>query len=107
FLRAIVAAALALPCVAFASEMAVLRNGFSIPHERHVVVGSNTRLYTSADGSYVDVPTAQIDHFEEDLTPASSSAKTATQTAALPVNLPAKTLTNKTPANINLSSMVS
>lgn len=100
--------ALALPCLAFGSQVAVLRNGFSIPHERHVVVGSNTRLYTSADGSYVDVPTSQIDHFEEDLTPASPSAKAVSQTAAtLPVNLPAKILTNKTPANINLSGMVS
>ena len=101
---------LALPCLAFGSQIAILRNGFSIPHERHVVVGSNTRLYTSADGSYVDVPTSQIDHFEEDLTPAAAksapqiSPKTAT---ALPVKLPAKTLTNKTPANINLSGMVS
>lgn len=99
--------ALAIPCLAFASQVAVLRNGFSIPHERHVVVGSNTRLYTSADGSYVDVPTSQIDHFEEDLTPASSSSKSAPQTTALPVNLPAKTVTAKAPANINLSGMVS
>jgi soluble lytic murein transglycosylase-like protein len=109
FITTIVAMALALPCLAFGSQVAVLRNGFSIPHERHVVVGSNTRLFTSADGSYVDVPTSQIDHFEEDLTPAPAKStpqvmpKTAT---ALPVNLPAKTLTNKTPANVNLSGMV-
>jgi len=98
---------LALPCLAFASQVAVLRNGFSIPHERHVVVGNNTRLYTSADGSYVDVPTSQIDHFEEDLTPSSPSAKAAPQPAALPANLAAKTLTAKAPANVNLSGMVS
>ncbi|HEY1800469.1 MAG TPA: lytic transglycosylase domain-containing protein [Terriglobales bacterium] len=116
FITAIVAIALALPCLAFGSQVAILRNGFSIPHERHVVVGSNTRLYTSADGSYVDVPTSQIDHFEEDLTPAPAPAKTARQAAsqitpktatALPVNLPAKTLMNKTPMNLNLSGMVS
>jgi soluble lytic murein transglycosylase-like protein len=59
----------ALP--AFASDLAVLRNGFSIRHERREVIGSITRLYVTADGkSYVDVPTADIDHFEKDLTPA-------------------------------------
>ena len=53
----------ALPC--FAGEVAVLRNGFSIRHERHEVVGDTTRLYLTADGSsFVDVPTAQIEHFE-------------------------------------------
>ena len=53
----------ALPC--FAGEVAVLRNGFSIRHERREVVGDVTRLYVSADGSsFVDVPTAEIEHFE-------------------------------------------
>ena len=52
-----------LPC--FAGEVAVLRNGFSIRHERREIVGDTTRLYISADGSsFVDVPTAQIEHFE-------------------------------------------
>jgi soluble lytic murein transglycosylase-like protein len=54
----------ALPC--FAGEVAVLKNGFTIQHERREVVGELTRLYVSADGaSYVDVPTANIDHYEE------------------------------------------
>jgi soluble lytic murein transglycosylase-like protein len=53
----------ALPC--FAGEVVFLKNGFSIRHERHEVVGDITRLYTSVDGSsFVDVPTAQVDHFE-------------------------------------------
>src|SRR5579859_7947884 len=53
----------ALPC--FAGEVAVLRNGFSIRHERREVVGDVTRLYTTADGSsFVDVPTAEIEHYE-------------------------------------------
>jgi hypothetical protein len=53
----------ALPC--FAGEVAVLRNGFSIRHERREVVGDTTRLYVTADGSsFVDVPTAEIEHFE-------------------------------------------
>jgi len=54
----------ALPC--WASEVAVLRNGFSIRHERREVMGAVTRLYVGSDGSsYVDVPTAEIEHFEE------------------------------------------
>jgi Transglycosylase SLT domain len=53
-----------LPC--FAAEVAVLKNGFSIRHEQREMVGAVTRLYTKADrSSYVDVPTTQIDHFEE------------------------------------------
>lgn len=53
----------ALPC--FASDVAMLKNGFSIKHERREVVGDITRLYVNADGSsFVDVPTSEIDHFE-------------------------------------------
>src|ERR1700674_793707 len=49
----------------FASDLAVLRNGFSIRHERRQVLGGVTRLFVSADGSsFVDVPTAEIEHFE-------------------------------------------
>ena len=51
----------------FASDLAILRNGFSIHHERREVFGAITRLYTAADGSsYVDISTDQIDHFEKD-----------------------------------------
>jgi len=54
-----------------AADFAVLHNGFSIRHEHREPVGSVTRLYLSADkGGYVDVPTAEIDHFEPDLSPA-------------------------------------
>jgi soluble lytic murein transglycosylase-like protein len=53
-----------LPC--WASQVAVLRNGFSIQHERRQLMGATTRLYITQDGSsYVEVPTAEIDHFEE------------------------------------------
>jgi len=62
FVTALLALA-TLPC--FAAEVAVLRNGFSIRHERREVVGDTTRLYVTADGSsFVDVPTAEIEHFE-------------------------------------------
>jgi transglycosylase-like protein with SLT domain len=53
----------ALPC--FGGEVAVLKNGFAIKHERREIVGDLTRLYVSTDGSsFVDVPTAEIEHFE-------------------------------------------
>ena len=53
---------------AAATDLAMLRNGFSIRHERREVVGSVTRLYLGADrDGYVDVPTVEIDRFERDL----------------------------------------
>jgi hypothetical protein len=52
--------------LARASELAVLQNGFTIRHYRHVEMGASTRLFISEDGkSFVDVVTADIDHFEE------------------------------------------
>jgi Transglycosylase SLT domain len=60
---ATLAMAAALPCLA--SEVAVLKNGFTITHERREIVGEVTRLYVKTDGeSFVDVPTTEIDHFE-------------------------------------------
>ena len=49
-----------------AAEMANLRNGFSIRHERHEDQGVTTRLYlaSGADAGYVDVATAEIDGYE-------------------------------------------
>ena len=60
---------------AFGADLAVLNNGFSIRHERRQVIGSVTRLYLSnTDKSgYVDVPTADIDRFEPDLSAAASA----------------------------------
>ena len=74
----------ALPC--FAGEVAVLKNGFSIRHERRAVIGDVTRLYVKADkSSFVDVPTSEIDHFEAapDL-PASAAVPAASESARLP-----------------------
>jgi soluble lytic murein transglycosylase-like protein len=54
-----------------ASDVAILRNGFSIPHTSRETIGNIMRLYTAADKtSYVDIPTNQIERFERDLTPA-------------------------------------
>lgn len=78
--------AVALP--AWAADVAVLQNGFTIRHERREVLGSLTRLYTSNVGnSYVDIPTAQIDHFEKDLMPDPPPPAAVTATPA-PVPAP-------------------
>ena len=59
---------LGAPIFASGADLAVLRNGFSIRHERREVVGSVTRLYLGADrDGFVDVPTTEIDRFERDL----------------------------------------
>jgi len=52
-----------------ASELAILRNGFSIRHEHRLVMGTNTRLFLAADdSSFTDVPTEEITGYEKDLT---------------------------------------
>src|SRR5712671_6016926 len=57
------AAITARPCLA--ADSAVLRNGFSIRHERRQVLGMITRLFVGGDNSsFVDIPTVEIDHFE-------------------------------------------
>src|SRR3974377_354083 len=60
----VVALAIALPLRA--AEMANLRNGFSIRHQRHETAGETTRLYMNSapDSGYIDVPTAEIESFE-------------------------------------------
>jgi soluble lytic murein transglycosylase-like protein len=89
----------ALPCLA--TEVAVLKNGFSIRHERREIVGDITRLYVSADGSsFVDIPTAQVDHFEiapdlPGLAPRTSAS--ATRVAASGPKLPALASPSKFP----------
>jgi len=85
----------ALPCLA--GEVAVLKNGFSIQHARHEVVGSVTRLYVNADGaSFVDVPTAEIDHFEAapDAAPAVTRLSVASTSNRQPREFPARPVTD-------------
>jgi hypothetical protein len=66
---------LGVACIAgSATDIAVLNTGFAIRHERREVVNSMTRLYVTKDGSsYVDIPTADIEHFEKDSTPVFAS----------------------------------
>jgi len=56
--------------MANAADLAVLRNGNSIRHERREVVGTVTRLYLSDTSSgYIEIPTDQIERFERDTAP--------------------------------------
>lgn len=65
---AIVAALLS--CPASATEVAVLRNGFTIRHEHRMAIGDNTRLFFDGDNaSFIDVPTEDIEGYEKELTP--------------------------------------
>jgi soluble lytic murein transglycosylase-like protein len=64
---AVVLLILAAQLSALAAEVAVLRNGFTIRHQRREQMGNITRLYT-AEG-YVDIPTEQIASFEVEETP--------------------------------------
>ena len=63
-----------------AAEIANLRNGFSIRHERHETQGDTTRLYLGSDTSsgYVDVATSQIESFEAAPPEATSAGSSAT-----------------------------
>jgi soluble lytic murein transglycosylase-like protein len=75
--------------VASAGDIALLRNGFTIKHDHRSVIGTNTRLYfDGGTSSYVDIPTADIQSFEKDLTPPtppqSAKAHPAAQTAPPP-----------------------
>jgi len=79
-------ALLAVSIPGLGAEVAVLRNGFSIRHERREVQGSVTRLYMGADPSgFVDVPSSEIDHFEPDV---SVSIQPAPATAPDPQTVP-------------------
>ena len=62
-------AVIALTTLAQAAQLAVLQNGSTLRHEHHQIMGTVTRLYTgSGNDEYVDIPTAEIDHFEADST---------------------------------------
>lgn len=68
-----------LSAFALAADSAILRNGFSIRHERRQVIGTITRLYVDGDdSSFIDIPTAEIDHFESVLDEPTATVKPAT-----------------------------
>jgi soluble lytic murein transglycosylase-like protein len=68
--------------VCSAADLAHLRNGFTIRHDRREVLGDKTRLYTA--GGYVEVPTEEIVDYEHDDTPEPASAAAATPVKSIP-----------------------
>jgi len=79
---------------ASATDVATLRNGFTIRHESRAPLGETTRLFLTADGSsFVDVPTAEIVQIERDLNapavPEKSTETLATAPAAMSPSPPA------------------
>ncbi len=69
-----------------AAEIAVLRNGFTIRHERRQVLQDTTRLYISGN-NFVDVATDQIASFEKDDTPDLKPAPDAATQSGPPASL--------------------
>src|SRR6266851_2355119 len=70
FQSALVVMLIAASPWASGADLAILRNGNSIRHERHQTMGAVTRLYMSASASdYIEYPTDQIERFEKDTAP--------------------------------------
>jgi soluble lytic murein transglycosylase-like protein len=83
FLRPItIGAVLALGQLsAFAGQIAVLRNGFSIHFDHKEQSGNSTRLYTGT--GYLDIASDQIASFDVDETPVTPEPQPAPQPTAL------------------------
>jgi soluble lytic murein transglycosylase-like protein len=71
---------------AFAGQIAVLRNGFSIHFDRKEQSAKSTRLFTST--GYLDIATDQITSFEEDETPVAPEPPAAAAPAIQPASQP-------------------
>src|SRR5689334_21178134 len=83
FLRPItIGAILALAQLsAFAGQIAVLRNGFSIHFDHKEQSGNSTRLYTGS--GYLDIASDQIASFDVDETPVTPDPQPAPQPVTL------------------------
>ena len=77
------AVALVATCAtAGAADLAILRNGNSIRHERRQIAGAITRLYLSDSSSgYIEIPTDQIARFERDTAPPPAPSSTSIASA--------------------------
>lgn len=79
-----------------------MKNGFTIQHERREIIGDSTRLCISADcANYVDLPTANIDHYE------AASDPPANKTGPAPISsVPILTSSFSTHPQTNLTDVV-
>jgi Transglycosylase SLT domain len=102
-------AAVLLASMADAADLAILRNGNSIRHERRQTVGAVTRLYFGeSSNGYIEIPTDQIDRFEADTAPVVPAAASRVDVKpAQPVHVPATTPAQATAVSrADLNSMV-
>jgi soluble lytic murein transglycosylase-like protein len=114
FLRPItIAAVLALAQLsAFAGQIAVLRNGFTIHFDHKEQSGSSTRLYTGT--GYLDIASDQIASYDVDETPVTPEPQPAPQPVALTTTEPSAAqpaaVASQTPAkaaqNMDLEQVV-
>ena len=119
FLRPItIGAVLALAQLsAFAGQVAVLRNGFSIHFDHKEQSGSSTRLYTGT--GYLDIASDQIASFDVDETPVTpepqpapqpvvltSTQPSAAQPAAVAMQKPAPAKAAQAAQNVDLDQVV-
>src|ERR1044071_1273777 len=88
-----------LTCVA--AEIAVLRNGFEIRHDRREQRGDLTRLYPIGMQGYVDIPTDSIVSFQPDDTPPSPPVSEAPKPALVPAQNPGPASANASPADLD------
>lgn len=89
---------------ASATDIATLRNGFTIRHESRAPLGETTRLFLTADGSsFVDVPTAEIIQIERDLNPPPAPPK---EEPAAGAPAPGQSVTGPTVAGQGAASSV-
>ena len=99
-----------LVAAANAADLAILRNGNSIRHERRQIVGAVTRLYLSESGNgYIEIPTDQIERFEADTTPTikAAAASKVDMKRAQPILAPTRTPAQATAiTRAELNSMV-
>ena len=103
---------------ASATDVATLRNGFTIRHESRAPLGEVTRLFLTQDGSsFIDVPTAEIIQIEKNVGPLPGAEKSDPpslpaapaspgRSPSIPVPAPATAL-QKPAAPIDLSHTVS
>jgi soluble lytic murein transglycosylase-like protein len=75
---------------ASATDIAILRNGFTIRHQSRAPLGDTTRLFLTPDGSsFVDVRTVEIDRIEPDSTPATPPEESSAEAISiLPTTAP-------------------
>lgn len=94
---------LAVSTCASGADLAILRNGNSIRHERHQIVGAVTRLYLGDGASgYVEIPTDQIERFEKDTAPPPVKTPPVSARAAVPSTAAAlQSQPSVTPVNLN------